>query len=417
MHRINKRLHRKIRYTYVHGKRRAHRIHKHPATLPLLLFIVLAMVGGALLYFGLKNNAGELTITPNENYIVILNADGHKRTIPTNAKTVGELLTKAHITLAAGDRVEPAQDAPITVDNFLINVYRAAPVTVIDGATVTNTFNAAPTPRTMVTEAGVKLYPEDKVTYSATDNFVTQKSLGNRLVIDRATPITVSIYSGNPVDVRTQAKTVGDWLTSAKIKPTAEDTVKPAESTPITPGLHIELVRNGIHTVTTTEPIPQSVRTIIDTSLSFGSQVVRQEGSPGVKVDTYTVVVENGNEVSRTLLQSIVTVQPVERIIAKGNTVNIPSDKKAVMAAAGVSPNDYAYVDYIFSRESHWNAAALNSSGCGGLGQACPSSKLAAVCSNWQNDPVCQTRFFSGYAGRYDGWAGAYNFWINHHWW
>jgi hypothetical protein len=78
------------------------------------------------------------------------------------------------------------------------------------------------------------------------------------------------------------------------------------------------------------------------------------------------------------------------------------------MAAAGISPDDYAYVDYVFSRESHWNAAAMNAGGCGGLGQACPAGKLAAVCPGWQSDPVCQTRFFTGYAvGRYGSWAGA----------
>jgi hypothetical protein len=88
------------------------------------------------------------------------------------------------------------------------------------------------------------------------------------------------------------------------------------------------------------------------------------------------------------------------------------------MAAAGISQSDYAYVDYIFSRESRWNAAAMNAGGCGGLGQACPAGKLAAVCPAWQTDAVCQTKFFSGYAiGRYGSWQGAYNAWLAKHWW
>ncbi|QQS18580.1 G5 domain-containing protein [Candidatus Saccharibacteria bacterium] len=104
---------------------------------------------------------------------------------------------------------------------------------------------------------------------------------------------------------------------------------------------------------------------------------------------------QNGEEVSRKLLQSVVTVQPVERVVAKGNTVNIPDDKQAVMVAAGISQGDFAYVDYIFSRESRWNAAATNAGGCAGLGQACPGAKVINACANWQTNAVCQTQFLA----------------------
>lgn len=406
-----------FRRSYHVGKARTGRLHRHPATLPILLFVTLVLVGAGVLAFGLKRNAKQLTITPNENYIVILRVDGQKRVVPTNADTVGELLDRLHVKLASGDRVEPAASAPIAVDNFLVNVYRSSPVTIVDGVQQLSTANAAATPRSMVTEAGVQLYPEDTVTSVPGDNFVTDKSIGNRVVISRAVPVTVSLYSGAPVTIRTHAATVGDWAKAAKITLSKDDTLKPAADTPIASGMQIAVVRNGIHTVTQVAAIPAPVKTLIDMSLSFGSQAVRQEGSAGQETRTYQVVVQNGEEVSRTLIQRVVTVQPVERIVAKGNTVNIPANKQAVMAAAGVSPSDYAYVDYIFSRESHWNAAALNARGCGGLGQACPSAKLQASCPNWQTDPVCQTRWFSGYAGRYGGWAGAYNAWLKKGWW
>jgi uncharacterized protein YabE (DUF348 family) len=412
MHRLKD----KIQTSYHLGKTHAHRFYRHPASLPLVLFFVLVAIGLLLMQFGLKHNAEQLTITPNENFIVLLRADGVQRTVPTNAHTVGELLEKTHVTLGKGDRVEPAESAPITVDNFLVNVYRAAPLTVIDGANIITAFNAGATPRSMVTQAGVQLYPEDIVVFAPTDNFVTQHGIGNRVVIDRAMPVTVSLYSSEPFVVRTHAKTVGDWIAAARVKITKDDTVKPSTATPITPGMQIAVVRNGIHTVTTNEVIPAPVRTIIDSSLSFGSQAVRQEGSAGKQTKTYQVVVENGEEVSRKLLQTVITVQPVQRIVAKGNTVNIPADKQAVMAAAGINPNDYPYVDYVFSRESHWNASAVSSNGYYGLGQT-SLTNLTSACPNWQSDPVCQTKFFTRYAGRYGGWEGSYNAWLRQGWW
>lgn len=393
------------------------RLHRHPVTLPLLLFVTFVLLGAGLLVFGLRHNAKQLTVTPNENYIVILRIDGKKRVVPTNAKTVDQLLHKLHITLAAGDRVEPAASAPITVDNFLVNIYRSSPVTIVDGTQQITTANAAATPRSMVTEAGVQLYPEDAVSSVPGDNFVTDTSIGNRVVVSRATPVNVSLYSGAPVTIRTHAATVGDWVKTAKITLDKDDTLKPGANTPLTPGMQIAVVRNGIHTVTEVAAIPAPVKTLVDTSLSFGSQAVRQEGSAGQETRTYQVVVDHGEEVSRTLIQRVVTVQPVERIIAKGNTVNIPANKQAVLAAAGVSSADYAYVDYIFSRESHWNAAARSANGrYVGLGQTNPAT-LSAACPNWQADPVCQTQFFARYAARYGGWAGAYNAWLKKGWW
>lgn len=85
------------------------------------------------------------------------------------------------------------------------------------------------------------------------------------------------------------------------------------------------------------------------------------------------------------------------------------------MAAAGIAQGDWAYVDYIVSRESGWNPNATNrSSGACGLVQALPCSKVPG---NGYN-PVDNLRWATGYAtGRYGSWAGAYNFWVNNHWW
>lgn len=89
--------------------------------------------------------------------------------------------------------------------------------------------------------------------------------------------------------------------------------------------------------------------------------------------------------------------------------------KESWMTAAGIASSDWAYVDYIVSRESGWNPNATNSSsGACGLVQALPCSKVPGN----GYDPVDNLRWASGYAtGRYGSWAGAYRFWTTHHWW
>lgn len=72
---------------------------------------------------------------------------------------------------------------------------------------------------------------------------------------------------------------------------------------------------------------------------------------------------------------------------------------------------------YIYMHESGNNPERWNSSGCVGLGQACPASKLLAVCPVL-TDYACQDAWFTNYATkRYGGWSGAYQFWLAHNWW
>ncbi len=89
--------------------------------------------------------------------------------------------------------------------------------------------------------------------------------------------------------------------------------------------------------------------------------------------------------------------------------------KEDWMAAAGIAQSDWAFVDYIVSKESGWNPNATNpSSGACGLVQALPCSKVPG---NGYN-PVDNLRWGNGYAlGRYGSWEGAYAFWTRNHWW
>lgn len=66
---------------------------------------------------------------------------------------------------------------------------------------------------------------------------------------------------------------------------------------------------------------------------------------------------------------------------------------------------------FIYYHESGNDPMRRNSSGCIGLGQACPGSKLLAVCPAL--DYACEDSYFTGYMQqRYGSWQAAYEFWI-----
>ncbi len=287
----------------------------HPlVTVPLVTFAVLLLltVLGLIILNGDKS-----AFKPMGTSIVILTDDGKEQTIPTRARTVGELLERQGITLNEGDVVEPAQDTEITSDNFRVNVYRATPVTIVDGDRKLFTFSAAATPRSIVKQAGIEVYPEDELLSLPTENFLIEGSIGSRIIIVRATPVSVNLY-GTQVMMRTQAKTVGELLKERDIVLSPGDSVTPSEGVAIAPNMQIFLLRHGQRIETIEEVIPTPVERIQDNSLSIGTKAIRQQGSPGKRAVTYQIQLENDVEVSRTQIQSIEVVPAVKQIEAIG---------------------------------------------------------------------------------------------------
>lgn len=108
---------------------------------------------------------------------------------------------------------------------------------------------------------------------------------------------------------------------------------------------------------------------------------------------------------------------------AKAAEVKVTPVVYAAIPQGNVQYNcgDNYYAAYIYGNESgghivgNCNTGARNAGGCLGIGQACPGSKLLAVCPDL--DYACENAFFTSYAGKYGGWAGAYQFWIANGWW
>jgi resuscitation-promoting factor RpfB len=376
-------------------------------------------------------NGGSPQLKTTDSHIVIISHDKKEQAVPTRARTVHEVLQRFNIPLHDGDVVEPDPNTEIVTDNFHINVYRAVPVTIVDGGKKAFAYSAASTPRSIVKQAGIEVYPEDTLSLLPTDNFLAEGSIGERVVISRAVPVNVNIY-GTPVVMRTHAKTVGELLTERGLKLDKSDSVQPTKNVVIAPNMAIFVLRKGQQVVTEEAEIPMPTQIIEDPTLTFGTTALRQQGAPGRKLITSLIETNNGVQ-TRRVLQDIVIAQPVTQITARGKAVQIPSDKQAVMAAAGIAPGDYAYVDYIVSHESGWCPTKLQGqvgycppyapasipSYLGyGLGQATPGGKMAAFGSDWQTNAVTQLRWASSYAHtRFGSWSAAYNYWYAHHNW
>ncbi len=106
---------------------------RHPFAVPVLTITGLLIITGILLAAFSKPTL----INPN---IVVVSHDGGRQTVSSKEPTVGALLHKLSITVHEGDVVEPNLATKIQQDDFRINVYRAKPVAVIDGQSISYTF-------------------------------------------------------------------------------------------------------------------------------------------------------------------------------------------------------------------------------------------------------------------------------------
>jgi uncharacterized protein YabE (DUF348 family) len=413
---------------------KAKKVTRHPFIFSVIVFLSLIVIT-AVGYFVFKNNINNKAPGP---LVVIINHDHVQQVVPSIEPTVGRLLAKLHIKIHQGDVVEPSLATPINQDDFRINIYRAVPVEIVNGSQHIYTFSAASTPRAIVDQAGIKLYPEDYVKTVPAINFLNQGAIGEQVVIDRATPIHLNLY-GTPLVVRTHAKTVAALIKEKHIVLTKNDQIQPTINAPIVANMQIFLVRKGQKLQSVTKTIPMPIDTVYDNSLAFGTNAISQQGSAGQEVITYQEQLSNGVVVSRQPIQTVVTIPSVTEIINEGiNLAGIKGD----MALAGIKPGDYIYASYIISHESGWcpykwqgdigycpaiyseQHSPYSSVGYG-LCQSTPAIKMSYSYedggSDWNINPITQLKWCNWYAhygsSNFHTWQGAYNYWrYNRNW-
>ena len=401
----------------------AKRASRHPFAVPVFVLIGLLILSlAAYLIF----KPAQSSTTPGPR-LVIISYDHIQQIVPSIEPTVGKLLSKLHITLNQGDVVEPSLSTPINQDDFRINIYRAVPIEIVDNGQNLYTFSAAATPRAIAEQAGINVNPADFVSAQPTTNFLSQGAIGEQIVIDPATPVNLNLY-GSPVVVETHAKTVADLIRQENIHLAPTDMVTPAMSTPISANMQVFIVRNGVKLASFTQVIAMPVSTIYDNTLAYGTSAIRQNGSAGQEVVTYQENTQNGIVVSKTVIQTVVTIPAVTEIIVVGTNL---SGIKGDMAYAGIPPSDYVYADFIISHESGWcPTKAQGETYCPGvpdnpmtpngygLCQATPGYKMATAGSDWETNPITQLVWCNGYANsKYGGWYNAYIHWTSYGWW
>jgi uncharacterized protein YabE (DUF348 family) len=230
----------------------------------------------------------------------------------TTKETLRDALAEQAITVDEKDAVEPSIDEKLVAPDYQVNIYRARPVTVVDGATRQRVVTPYQSAERIVKDAGIELYSEDTTTL-VRSNDIAGSGPGLQLVVDRATPLVVDFY-GAITHVRTQAKTVGDMLKEKGITLGENERVSVGLDTAITSGLELRIWREGKQTITAEEDVAFETEQIKDADRPIGYKAVQTPGQNGKRTVTYEVEIVNGHEVARKELAIIEDTAPTKQV-------------------------------------------------------------------------------------------------------
>ena len=273
---------------------------------------ILMLVGGLFFVNQALADATKPAAKAGEKLVTIYDR-GAEKTIVTKARTIREALKLAKFSIdERQDVVEPSLDSEMVAEKYNINIFRARPITIVDGNKRLKVTTAEQTPALIAKAAGIEVFEEDKTTLSNSDNMAVD---GANMVmkIDRASMVNFVLYGKESV-IRTHAKTVGELLKEKNINPKKDDTLSVDRSAKIIPGMKIELWRNGKQTITTEEDVKFEVEKVQDANRDSGYHEVKQAGENGKKNVTYEIEMKNGVEVSRKEIASVVTKEPKKQI-------------------------------------------------------------------------------------------------------
>ena len=257
---------------------------------------------------------------------------GEEKTIVTNALTVRQALQAAKISIDEKmDTVEPNIDMELTGSKYQVNIFRARPITIVDGNKRLKITTAEQTPALIAKAAGMTLYREDKTQFTNSEN----------LLVNGA-------------------------------------------------GLVMKIERSKQRTVTEEVDIDFEIEQVKDDSQPIGFKSVRQLGEKGVRKITYQVEINGEREVSRREMSSEIMRHPKKQVEIIGTKPKNPLTKskgaQIFTDSKGVSHRE-TYYDLPMN-------VVINACGGGGYTVRADGAKVdkdgyILVAANYGNYPRC----------------------------
>ncbi len=244
---------------------------------------------------------------------VTLEVDGASQAVTTMKSRVIDIVRENGFQVGDRDDIYPAADQQVG-DSQTIVLRRSRPLDIsLDGQETKQVWTTAST----VDEALAQL--------AMTDTAPATASRGTRVPLaGMALPVvsakTVSIDDGGVArTVRLAAPNVAALLAAAGAPLLQQDTVVPPASSPVTPGMQIQVTRVRVNKVTERQPLVPNAQRIEDPTMNMSRQVVQDPGTPGTQDVTFAVATVNGVETGRLPVANVVVAPARDSVLRVGS--------------------------------------------------------------------------------------------------
>jgi len=227
--------------------------------------------------------------------LLTLTIDGQTKQVWTTATTVEDALTELGQN-PAQFKLSADRSRDIPLDGLTVSANTLHSVTVTNSGPATTYNTDAKTVGDFLTSIGATLNANQRISPALT----TPLTNGAAITIVTLPTVTLAVGTDPASSIVAEGATVADVLTAAGVTLGADDTVTPAATTPVTDALPIVVTRIAYVTATENQPIDQPAdQTRNDSSMPAGTSTVVQQGRPGVVEVTYRTTVTNGQDGAR----------------------------------------------------------------------------------------------------------------------
>lgn len=270
-----------------------------PALVGALVLAVLAAAAGAYAF-------------STRGRTVTLSVDGRVQRVETFGEDVGDVLTEQGIELGSHDAVAPSPASEVSDGSRIAVRYGRRLALTVDGVQDTYWVTA-----TRVTGALDQIGRRFADAYLSASRSAPIGRAGLSLTVKTEKHITL-VRRGRTSREVTTAVTVGEALRDLGVGHDGDDEVRPGLGTDIDDGSRVRVVRIDRRTRRVRVAVPNETVVGYDEDLLQGRERVLRTGHDGVRVDTFRVVLADGEPRTRRRVASSMRTRPVDRVEVHG---------------------------------------------------------------------------------------------------
>jgi resuscitation-promoting factor RpfB len=250
---------------------------------------------------------------------VAVSVDGRVSEVDTRADTVAGVLADEGIEVGRHDAVAPSPASPVDDGSRIAVRYGRELGLTVDGERESYWVTATSVDAAL--EQIGRQFTDADLSASRSAPIGRQ---GLDLTVSTEKTITL-VDGGRRSPEVTTALTVAGALRDLKVRVGRDDIVTPLPHKSVDDGTHIRVVRVDRRTRRVEVAIPNQTVVRYDETMPQGQERVRRAGRDGVRVETYQVVLADGERKSRRMIDSSVRTAPVARVEIHGTKEPRPS--------------------------------------------------------------------------------------------